>query len=156
MTTRPIALVLLVIVLLPWKPASAQSDSGAAAAAPATPAATQPAAGQKTMLLTIFLRHDQSKTLDEINAHLDKTGFRKAFPPEGVRVVSWYIMMGVGQVVTLELPPEKLREVNRTIERTAWGAYRTEFYPTYDFRAIWEEQKKKAMETPTPAPAPTR
>jgi hypothetical protein len=50
------------------------------------------------MMLTIFLRHDQSKTLDEINAHLDKTGFRQDFPPAGVEVVSWYVMMGIGQV----------------------------------------------------------
>ena len=152
MINRSVALV-LPLILLASQHAWAQSDAAAPSATPASPA-TQPSAGQKTMLLTIFLRHDQSKTLDEINAHLDKTGFRKAFPPEGVRVVSWYIMMGVGQVVTLELPPEKLREVNRTIERTAWGAYRSEFYPTYDFRAIWDEQKKKAMETP--AATPTR
>ncbi len=55
---------------------------------------------QDTILLTIFLRHDQSKTLAEINEHLDKTGFWKKFPPEGTEVVSWYVMMGIGQVVT--------------------------------------------------------
>ncbi len=95
------------------------------------------------MMLTIFLRHDQSKTLEEINAHLDKTGFRKEFPPEGVEVVSWYIMMGIGQVVTIRLPPDKLREVNRMIEQKAWGAYRTEFYPTYDFKAVAEAERRK-------------
>ena len=58
---------------------------------------SRPAApAEGTMLLTIFLRHDQGKTVDEINAHLDRTGFRKSFPPEGVEVVSWYVMMGVG------------------------------------------------------------
>ena len=35
---------------------------------------------QDAILLTIFLRHDQSKTLAEINEHLDKTGFWKKFP----------------------------------------------------------------------------
>jgi len=49
------------------------------------------------MLLTIFLRHDESKTLDEINAHLKQTGFDQNFPPPGVEVVSWYVMMGIGQ-----------------------------------------------------------
>jgi hypothetical protein len=34
------------------------------------------------------------------------------------------------------------REVNRVIEETAWGGYRTEFYPTYDDKAIAEEQRK--------------
>jgi hypothetical protein len=95
------------------------------------------------LLLTIFLKHDQSLTLDEINARQEKTGFRKAFPPEGVEVVSWYVMMGIGQVVTVRLPPEKLREVNRLIEQKAWGAYRTEFYPTYDFRPVVEAERHK-------------
>lgn len=95
------------------------------------------------MLLTIFLRHDQSMTLDEINAHLDRTEFRKEFPPEGVEIVSWYVMMGIGQVVTLRLPAERLRDVNLAIERNAWGAFRTEFYPTYDFRPIWEELRRQ-------------
>ena len=94
------------------------------------------------ILLTIFLRHDQSKTLDEIQAHLKRTGFSEKFPPPGVEVVSWYVMMGIGQVVTVRVPPEKLREVNLVIEHGAWGAYRTEFYPTYDYRPVWEAERK--------------
>ena len=102
-----------------------------------------PAAGLKNeMLLTIFFKHDQSKTLDEIQEHLKKTGFDKNFPPEGTEIVSWYIMMGIGQVVTLRLPPEKLREVNISIEKGAWGAFRTEFYPTYDYMPIREAESK--------------
>jgi uncharacterized protein with GYD domain len=103
----------------------------------------KPAPSQGTLLLTIFLRHDQGKTLDDLNAQLDRTGFRKNFPPEGVEVVSWYVMMGIGQVVTLRLPPEKLRAVNLAIEKGAWGAFRTEFYATYDYRPIWEELRSK-------------
>ena len=30
--------------------------------------------------------------------------------------------------MTLRVPAERLRDVNRTIEQTAWGGYRTEFY----------------------------
>jgi len=104
---------------------------------------TEPAAKQEAVLLTVFLRHDQSKTLPEINALLDKNGFHERFPPPGVEVVSWYVMMGIGQVVTLRVPPDKLREVNLVIENGAWGAYRTDFYPTYDYRPIWEEQRRK-------------
>jgi hypothetical protein len=96
-----------------------------------------------SILLTIFLKHDQSKTLAEINAHLDKTGFWKKFPPQGTEVVSWYVMMGIGQVVTLRVPPDKLRSVNLALEQNAWGAYRTEFYPTYDFRPVWESTYRK-------------
>ena len=32
---------------------------------------------KNSILLTIFLKHDQSKTLEEINKHLDQTGFWK-------------------------------------------------------------------------------
>jgi hypothetical protein len=97
-----------------------------------------------TMMLTIFLKHDQSKTLDEINQHLKQTGFTESFPPEGTEVVSWYVMMGIGQVVTLRFPAEKLRDVNLAVEHGAWGAYRTEFYPTYDYLPVWKASKQSA------------
>ena len=88
------------------------------------------------ILLTVFLRHDQSKTLDEINAELDASRFWALFPPAGIAVESWYVMRGIGQVVTLRVPPQRLREVNLAVEKHAWGAFRSEFYPTYDFRQI--------------------
>ena len=94
------------------------------------------------ILLTIFLRHDQSKTLPEIRAQLERTGFMEAFPPAGVEILSWYVMMGIGQVVTLRLPAERLREVNRIVEEKAWGAYRTDFYPTYDYKAVAEKMRE--------------
>jgi hypothetical protein len=96
-------------------------------------------------LLTIFLKHDQSKSLDQIDAQLRDQGFYKAFPPEGTQVVSWYVMMGIGQVVTLRVPAERLRDVNRAIEQTAWGGYRTEFYVTYDYRSVGEDAHAKAV-----------
>ncbi len=108
--------------------------------------AEMPGAKPGTMLLTIFLRHDESKTLDEIQAHTRQTGFDRNFPPKGVEVVSWYVMMGVGQVVTLRFPPERLREVNLAIEHGAWGAFRTEFYPTYDYKPVWEAEQNKLQE----------
>jgi hypothetical protein len=106
---------------------------------------TQAAAQSQTMLMTVFLRHDQTKTVDEINAHLDKTGFRKNFPPEGVEIVSYNIVMGIGHVITLRLPADKLRAVNLAIERGAWGAFRSEFYPTYDYLQIYQGQRAEAL-----------
>jgi len=53
--------------------------------------------------------------------------------------VSWYVMMGIGQVVTLRVPAERLRDVNLAVEETAWGGYHTEFYPTYDYKPIAEQ-----------------
>lgn len=65
------------------------------------------------------------------------------FPPKGMDVVSWYVMMGIGQVVTVRVPAERLREVNRAVEEAAWGAFRTEFYPTYDYKPIWEASRSQ-------------
>jgi hypothetical protein len=115
----------------------------ATASAPAAAQSVSPSAGVAvpqagSFLLTIFLRHDETKTLDQINEHLRQTGWYNKFPPDGVEIVSWYIMMGIGQVVTLRVPAEKLRDVNRVIEQSAWGGYRTEFYPTYDYRPVWD------------------
>jgi hypothetical protein len=109
----------------------------------ASPAAHAQETKDDTILLTIFLRHDQSKPLDQINAQLREQGYYKKFPPPGIEVVSWYVMMGIGQVVTLKVPAARLREVNRAIEQSAWGGYRTEFYPTYDYKAVAEEQRRK-------------
>ncbi|CAB3787830.1 hypothetical protein LMG28614_02584 [Paraburkholderia ultramafica] len=110
-------------------------------AASAAPAAAAP---DDTFLLSIFLRHDESKPLPKINDQLRAQGFFKTFPPPGIEVVSWYVMMGIGQVVTLRVPASRLREVNRAIESTAWGGYRTEFYPTYDYKA--QAQQMRATE----------
>src|SRR5580692_3390000 len=111
-----------------------------------TPTNTATPTPDDAVMLTIFLKHDQSRPLAELNAQLEKQGFYKAFPPDGVEVVSWYVMMGIGQVVTLRLPASRLREVNRIIEDSAWGAYHTEFYPTYDYKAIGVENHDKAQQ----------
>ena len=60
-------------------------------------------------------------------------------------MVSWYVEMGIGQAITLRLPASRLREVNRVLEDTAWGACRTEFYPTYDYKAIGMAEHEKAQ-----------
>lgn len=96
-----------------------------------------------SILLTIFLRHDQSRPLAELNAQLARNGWYEKFPPAGIEVVSWYVVMGIGQVVTLRVPPDRLRDVNLAVENAGWGAYRTDFYPTYDFRPVWQEQQRK-------------
>ena len=74
------------------------------------------------IMLTVILRHDQTQTLDQINDHMEKTGFRKTFPPDGVEIVSYNIVMGIGHIMTLRLPPDKLREVNLAFEDGVWGA----------------------------------
>ena len=77
----------------------------------AEPQQTSPSGQAQTppdyILLTVFLRHDQSRTLEEILKHLDSTQFWKQFPPQGIEVESWYVMMGVGHVITLGVPPAR-------------------------------------------------
>jgi hypothetical protein len=118
--------------------------SASAQTVAAPPAGSATATPDTAVLLTIFLKHDQSRPLGELNAQLTKQGFFKAFPPAGVEVLSWYVTMGIGQIVTLRLPASRIREVNRVLEDTAWGAYRTEFYPTYDYKAVAQAEHDKA------------
>lgn len=125
--------------------AAALATAATAQTAAAPPAGSAAATPDNAVLLTIFLRHDQSRPLGELNAQLARQGFYKAFPPPGVEVVSWYVEMGIGQVVTLRLPASRVREVDRVLEDTAWGAYRTEFYLTCDYKAVGLADHEKAQ-----------
>lgn len=99
------------------------------------------------LLLTVFLRHDQSRSLSELRAQLQKQDFFKSFPPPGVEVVSWNITMGIGHIIVLRLPASKLVALNMALESTAWGPYKTEFFPSYDYRDIFQGLQKKAQES---------
>ncbi len=66
--------------------------------APAENAAPTP---DNAVMITVFLKHDQSRPLGELNAQLEKQGY--------------------------------------------WGAYRTEFYPTYDYKAVGIANHDKAQ-----------
>jgi hypothetical protein len=147
MRTRrnPSLSVRAVAVAATWATVIFGNTSAIAQTAAAPPAGSATATPDNAVLLTIFLRHDQSRPLGELNAQLAKQGFYKAFPPPGVEVVSWYVAMGIGQVVTLRLPASRMREVNRVLEDTAWGVYRTEFYPTYDYRSVGLAEHEKAQ-----------
>jgi hypothetical protein len=111
----------------------------------APPAGSAIATADNAMLLTVFLKHDQARPLAALNDQLAKQGFYKAFPPPGIEVVSWNVVMGIGQIIVLRCPATRLREVNRVLEDTAWGPYRTEFFPTYDYRAVAEAEHQKAQ-----------
>src|SRR5437764_15403298 len=100
--------VVMLCVLVVSAPALAQAP------------ATSPA---DYVLVTVVLKHDQSKNLDEIGK----------------------IQEGLGQVVTLRVPPARLREVNRSIELAAWKAFRTEIYATYDFKEAAKAQRERAQ-----------
>ncbi len=98
------------------------------------------------ILLAVFLRHDQSNNLDAVQTKLKDAGWWERFPPEGVEVVSWIVAMGFGQIVTLRVPPAKLAEVNVELERSAWGVFRTECHPAYDFIPVRERIRQRVRQ----------
>jgi len=104
------------------------------AAAKATPA--------DSVMITIFLKHQQDKSLKEIQKKQEENKLWEQFPPKEARVISWYVMMGIGQVVTVKIPAHALRALNLSIENGAWGAFNTEFYPTYDYMPVWKNSLK--------------
>ena len=100
-------------------------------------------ASDQRILVTVILHHDQSKVLEEIMAHVKKTGFYRDFPPEGSELVSWVVAMSYGFIIHLLVEPDGLRNLNRFMEQKAWGAFRYEVYPSYDFKPIAETLKKE-------------
>jgi hypothetical protein len=98
---------------------------------------------EEKVLLTVILHHDQSKNLDQIMELLKKSGFYRDFPPEGTELVSWVVAMSFGFILHLRVEPSKLRNLNRFMEQKAWGAFRYEVYPSYDFQPIAERLKKE-------------
>lgn len=98
-------------------------------------------ADTEKLMVTVILHHDQSKTLDQIMGHLRETGFYRDFPPHGSEIVSWVVAMSYGFIINLRLKPESLRSLNRFMEQKAWGAFRYEVYPSYDFQPIAEQLK---------------
>jgi hypothetical protein len=107
------------------------------------------------ILLTVFLKHDQSQALDEFQSKLDARKWWQNFPPEGVEVVSWNVVMGIGQIVTLRLPPNRLQAVNVALERFAWGVFRTETFISYDFMAVRERLAGESAARQNDAPLPS-
>jgi hypothetical protein len=89
----------------------------------------------EAFLLTVYLKHDQTMNITEINELAAQQQLSEIFPPEGVEIVDHYVFMGIGQVIVLRVPPNRVRMVNVALERGAWGAYQTEFYLTYDLAA---------------------
>ncbi len=73
-------------------PATAQT-------APSTVAAASPSG---TILLTIFLKHDQSKSLGEIKEDLKRNGYYQRFPPQGVEMSTIGRKTNIGRKTTID------------------------------------------------------
>ena len=96
-----------------------------------------------SIMITIMMKHHQDKNIEELREIRNKNGFLENFPPASARVINWYVMMGIGQVVTVKIPASELRNLNIAVEKSVWGAFSTEFYPTYDLYPVIKEAKEK-------------
>lgn len=97
------------------------------------------------ILITVILKHQQDKNLTELQKKMDTNRFWQSFPPEGIKIESWYVAMGLGQVITVKIHPKDLRTLNLAIEKSAWGIFNTEIYPTYEFKNIAQDIKQKKI-----------
>ena len=55
-------------------------NSGAGAQTAAAPVENTAPTADNAVMLTIFMKHDQSRPLSELNAQLDRQGYYKDFP----------------------------------------------------------------------------
>ncbi|WP_288437869.1 hypothetical protein [uncultured Chryseobacterium sp.] len=99
-----------------------------------------------SVMVTAILRHLQENPVDSIQARVMKQQFYQKLNKSHARILSWNVVMGIGQIITLRFKPEYTREVNQVFESGAWGGFKTEFYPSYDFLPIYpvmlEKEKK--------------
>ena len=126
--------------------ASAQKTTPAPVA-PTPPQGPSMVAGnleqEDSVVVTIILKHQQDKNLPEIRRVLEAQGFWDIFPPDDARVMSWNLAMGLGHVITLMVPVSSVRRLNLALENGAWGAFDTEIYLSYDYKAVWEEYMER-------------
>lgn len=103
--------------------------------------------GDSTMI-TVFLKHIQNSPVDSIQANAMRQHFYQKIEASHARIVSWYVAMGLGQILTLKFPAKDLRTVNNIFERGAWGSFHTEMFPTYDFKPVYPVMlaKEKALD----------
>ena len=109
------------------------------------PAQTTPASSADHVLVSVILKHDQSRNRDEMVKILEEQGFLAKFPPDGMAVESWYVLMGLGHVVTVRVPPARLRDFNVALESSAWKVFRSEIYATYDFKEVARTGRERAQ-----------
>lgn len=104
---------------------------------------TPPAGNDDKVMVTLILKHHAGLVLDDVQSRLKASDWWESFPPAGVRIVSWTVAMGFGQIATLEMPPKLLPVLNLELERRGWGVFKAEVYPTYDFVPVRERIRER-------------
>ncbi|PZP40064.1 MAG: hypothetical protein DI598_19550, partial [Pseudopedobacter saltans] len=80
-----------------------------------------------SMMMTVFLKHIQDAPVDSIQARVMRQGFYDKLNKVHTRILSWNVVMGIGQIITLKFKPQYIRQVNQVFEGGAWGGFHTEF-----------------------------
>lgn len=96
-----------------------------------------------SIMVTVVMRHLQENPVDSIQNKIMKQGFYNKITKAHAKILSWNVVMGIGQIITLKLEPKYLRELNLVFESGAWGGFKTEFYPTYDFLPVYPAMLEK-------------
>lgn len=146
MWKKSLPLILILLAGMIFQVTAQQPDAKPEPASPGPPAIPQAIPTKDSVLVTVVLKHQQNKNLQEIRRVLEAQGFWDMFPPEDSRVVSWTLAMGLGHVIVLQLPANAIRRLNLAIENGAWGAYDSEIYLSYDYQSIWREYIEKREE----------
>ncbi|MDX3907042.1 MAG: hypothetical protein QHC78_15250 [Pigmentiphaga sp.] len=106
---------------------------------------TTPTDPQSTVRITLLLKHHAGLVLDDVQSRLKASNWWFDFPPPGVKIVSWEVVMGFAQICILEVPAHRLAEVNVELERRAWGVFKVEVHPSYDFVPVRERIKQRVL-----------
>jgi len=127
------ALCALALLVLATRGGAAMADQDPSAIAP----------DSDRVMITVFLKHTQELNLEQMGERLRANGFFKKFPPEGVEVVSWIQLMSFGHVVTMKVPPAKVRQLNRALESSSYTTFKSEVYVGYDFWPVIQAIKAR-------------
>ncbi len=90
-------------------------------------------------LLTLVLHQTKDQSVEEFQQQLRDNHFQQAFPPDGVEIVSWTGVVGMGYVITMRLPNYKVPEVRHAINARKWGDITPKLYSAYDFEPFWHD-----------------
>lgn len=146
MLKKILPLILLCLAGISTQLAAQEPAGKQEPASPGPPAVPSVIATKDSVLVTVILKHQQSKNLQEIRRVLEAQGFWDMFPPEDARVISWTLAMGLGHVIVMQLPANAIRRLNLAIENGAWGAYDSEIYLSYDYQSIYQDYIEKREE----------
>jgi hypothetical protein len=90
-------------------------------------------------LLTLVLHQDKEQSVADFKTQLEANGFQEAFPPQGVEIVSWTGVLGLGHVITLRLPTYLVPDVRQAVDACKWGKIEPRLYSSYDFEPFWQD-----------------